>query len=167
MTPLARSYWKNETYALKISKVRHSDLTWPKMLINPRLKHILNWRLSLIWKTVYWKLYVRFVLKGELLKFNYYVSIDENTECLCFLNSLMLELSELWGRCSIFPVWPCSLEWFSDFRWLILMVCLVPFWTARLLKINLTPVSCFLTLFFIYMDSWGIMGYLPGNVQAL
>ena len=24
-----------------------------------------------------------------------------------------------------------------------------------------------LTLFFIYIDSWGIMGYLPGNVQAL
>ena len=36
-----------------------------------------------------------FFFKSELLKFNYYVSIDGNTECLCFLNSLMLELSKL------------------------------------------------------------------------
>ena len=87
------------------------------------------------------------------------VSIDENTECLCFLNSLMLELSELWGRCSTFPVWPCNLESFSDFRWLILMVCLVLFWTARLLKINLTPVSWFLlcSLFIWILEAlWAI-----------
>ena len=41
------------------------------------------------------KVVCAFFLKSELLKFTYYVSIDGNTECLCFLKSLMLELSEL------------------------------------------------------------------------
>ena len=86
------------------------------------------------------------------------VSIYENTECLCFwivwcwnsanceddVQSVLFFNRTFWSD-------------FSDFRLLILMLCLVLCWTARLLKIKF--YTCVVVFSFYSLFNWSVMHY--------